>query len=102
MAFNVPFAALAKKGVDGKVLTKTMVLTSAGLPQAFRHKSNYAYMLGWDDYYAPRALQFLQSKGLRTKVGMWAITLQGKKYDPGTIMIPAQNQTERRNKSTNG
>jgi len=50
-------------------------------------------MLEWEDYYAPRALQFLQSKGLRTKVGMQPITLQGKKYDMGTVMIPVQNQS---------
>jgi len=94
MAFNVPYAALAKKGVDGKVLGAKVdgpkpVRAAAAIPA----QSNYAYMLGWDDYYAPRALQFLQSKGLRTKVGMSAITLQGKKYDPGTIMIPVQNQS---------
>lgn len=93
LAFNIPYAALAKKGADGKVLgAKITGSKPERAPVTPPALSNYAYMLEWEDYYAPRALQFLQSKGLRTKVGMQAIVLQGKKYDMGTIMIPVQNQ----------
>lgn len=90
MAFNIPYAALAKKGgalgakVSGSKPERTPVTPPA--------LSNYAYMLEWEDYQAPRALHFLQRKGLRTKVGMQPIVLQGKKYDAGTVMIPVQNQ----------
>ncbi len=94
MAFNVPYAALSKKGTAGNVMgSKITGPKPERTPIAPPAQSNYAYMLEWEDYYAPRALQFLQSKGLRTKVGMQPITLQGKKYDMGTVMIPVQNQS---------
>lgn len=94
LAFNMPYAALAKKGTAANVMgTKITGSKPERTPIAPPAQSNYAYMLEWEDYYAPRALQFLQSKGLRTKVGMQPITLQGKKYDMGTVMIPVQNQS---------
>ncbi|WP_373553217.1 M14 family metallopeptidase [Haliscomenobacter sp.] len=94
LAFNVPYAALAKKGNAANVMgAKITGSKPERAPTAPPAQSSYAYMLEWEDYYAPRALQFLQSKGLRTKVGMQPITLQGKKYDAGTVMIPVQNQS---------
>ncbi len=94
LAFNLPYAALAKKGTAANVMgTKITGSKPERTPIAPPAQSNYAYMLEWEDYYAPRALQFLQSKGLRTKVGMQPITLQSKKYDMGTVMIPVQNQS---------
>ncbi len=55
-------------------------------------KSNYAYLLEWNDYNAPKTLYGILDKGLRAKVAMKPFTLQGKNYDYGTIMIPVQNQ----------
>lgn len=93
LAFNVPYAALPKKGTAANVMgAKITGPKPERTPVTPPAQSSYAYMLEWEDYYAPRALQFLQSKGLRTKVGMQPITLQGKKYDAGTVMIPVQNQ----------
>ena len=54
--------------------------------------SNYAYLMEWHEYYSPKALNTILEKGLRTKVGMKPFSLQGKKYDYGTILIPVQNQ----------
>lgn len=55
-------------------------------------KSNYAYLMEWHDYYAPKALSTILNKGLRAKVGMKKFTIGGKDYDYGTVMIPAKNQ----------
>ncbi len=55
-------------------------------------KSNYAYLFEWDEYYTPKALYQILKKGLRAKVAMKPFTLNGKRYDYGTIMIPLQNQ----------
>jgi hypothetical protein len=46
----------------------------------------------WDNYYAPKALYHIQKAGIRTKVFREGMTLGDKKYQPGTIMIPVQNQ----------
>lgn len=59
-------------------------------------KTNYAYLLDWDDYYAPAALAFLQKKGVKASVAFKpfaAMTNQGKKrFNYGTIMIPVSKQ----------
>jgi len=55
-------------------------------------KSNYAYLFEWDDYNSPHVLYKILNKGLRAKVAMKPFNLNGKSYDYGTILIPAQNQ----------
>ena len=55
-------------------------------------KSEYAYLMEWHEYYAPKALYTLLKKDLRAKVAMKKFSLEGKEYDYGTIMIPARNQ----------
>lgn len=55
-------------------------------------KSDYAYLLEWHEYYTPRALYQILSKGIRAKVGTKPFSLENKDYDYGTILIPVQNQ----------
>ncbi len=55
-------------------------------------KSDYAYLMPWNDYYAPKALNQILEKDLRAKVGMQSFSVNGKDYDYGTILIPVQNQ----------
>ena len=55
-------------------------------------KSEYAYLFEWHEYYTPKALYKILKKGIRAKMGPTRFTLEGKKYDYGTIMIPVQNQ----------
>ena len=60
--------------------------------------SNNAYLFRWDDYYAPKALYFLQNKGLRTKVatGPFTISSNGQRmeFSYGTIMIHVNSQDQ--------
>ncbi len=56
------------------------------------NQSNYAYLMQWHEYYSPKALHQILSKGIRAKVGMKPFSLQNNKYDYGTILIPVQNQ----------
>ena len=55
-------------------------------------KSEYAYLFPWNEYYAPKLLNSILKKGIRAKVSMKNFKSNGKSYDYGTIMIPAQNQ----------
>ncbi len=55
-------------------------------------KASYAYLFEAHNYYSPKALQMLQDKNIRVKVGMKPFVIQGKKYDYGSYMIPVQNQ----------
>ena len=87
MAFNLNYSDKASLSAAGPKVEdlkpKETILTNTG---------GYAYLMEWHEYYAPKALNMILEKGLRAKVGMKPFSLNGKQYDYGTIMIPAQNQ----------
>ncbi len=80
--------------------TELSALLSAGdkvenlepLQGSISGKSKYAYLFEWHEYYTPKALNAILEKGLRAKVAKTPFSLNGKKYDYGTIMVPVQNQ----------
>ncbi|MGO4911438.1 M14 family metallopeptidase [Leeuwenhoekiella sp. W20_SRS_FM14] len=87
LAFNLDFsetapAALASSKIDSVQFEAALTLAN----------SDYAYLLPWSNYYAPKALNSILNKGIRAKVAMQPFTLNGKRYDYGTILIPVQNQ----------
>lgn len=55
-------------------------------------KSDYGYLMPWNEYYTPKALNAILQKGLRAKVSMKNFNNGGTNYDYGTIFIPVQNQ----------
>jgi hypothetical protein len=55
-------------------------------------KSDVGYLMPWNEYYAPKALNAILQKGLRAKVSMKNFKNGGTSYDYGTIFIPVQNQ----------
>ncbi len=55
-------------------------------------KSNVGYLMPWNEYYTPKALNAILQKGLRAKVSMKNFNNGGSSYDYGTIQIPVQNQ----------
>ena len=68
-------------------------VTELAFPQgSVSVKSEYAYLFEWDEYYTPKALYQILKRGIRAKVAMKTFSANGKNYDYGTIMIPAQNQ----------
>jgi len=55
--------------------------------------SSYGYLMPWNEYYAPKALNMILERGIRAKVGMKQFINDNKSYDYGTIFIPVQNQS---------
>ena len=55
-------------------------------------KSDYAYLLSWNDYYSPGLLNEILNKNILAKVALKEFVLNNKKYDYGTILIPVKNQ----------
>ncbi len=55
-------------------------------------KSTYGYLMPWNEYYTPKALNAILQKGLRAKVSMKNFSNGGNAYEYGTIFIPVQNQ----------
>ncbi|WGK65000.1 M14 family metallopeptidase [Croceiramulus getboli] len=87
LAFNLDFtenASLSNAGAEVTNLEQRKPQTVA--------PSNYAYLMEWHEYYAPKALNAILEKDLRAKVAMQPFSLGGKQYDYGTIMIPVQDQ----------
>ncbi len=91
LAFNLDFAPLSRgrfnSGSLGERLTS---VPDINIPAVSR--SDYAYLLSWDDYYAPRALSHILKAGLRAKVTHDDFRIAGVDYPRGTVMIPVVNQ----------
>ncbi|HSP10881.1 MAG TPA: M14 family metallopeptidase, partial [Salegentibacter sp.] len=87
MAFNLDFEENAKIGNAGNEIQE---LKKPEIQETER--SDYAYLMEWHDFYAPKALNMILEKDIRTKVGMKQFSLGNINYDYGTILIPVQNQ----------
>jgi hypothetical protein len=55
-------------------------------------KSNYGYLMPWNEFYTPKALNAILQKGIRAKVSLKNFKNGGNAYDYGTVFIPVQNQ----------
>jgi hypothetical protein len=87
LAFNLDYSEDVALSQAGDEVTD-LQLNTPDTPNA----SNYGYLMEWHEYYSPKALHMILKEGLRAKVGMSPFSLENKKYDYGTIMIPVQNQ----------
>ncbi len=59
-------------------------------------KSDYAYLIEWDEYYAPKALYYLLQKGLYVNSAFKPFSIETnvgeKEFSYGTLMIPVARQ----------
>ncbi len=97
LTFNMPYSTINSESLLNSSLGKKVekVLHPAG--EVRGGSSTYAYLFQWDDYYAPKALYFLQNKGLRTKVATLPLTMNNTlgeqiEFNYGTILIHAESQ----------
>lgn len=88
LAFNLDFSDAAPTSITGTKVDSVKFEQPLTL-----QRSDYAYLMPWSNYYAPKALNKILNKGIRAKVAMQPFTLAGKKYDYGTILIPVQGQS---------
>ena len=56
-------------------------------------KAAYAYLFEGHGYYTPKAVYALLEANVRVKVGLQSFSLNGEKYDYGTLMVPVANQS---------
>ncbi|MBW2937604.1 zinc carboxypeptidase [Aureisphaera sp. CAU 1614] len=86
LAFNLDFE-------ESSTVQMGLEVTDLKLPTPTVPNPNaYAYLMEWHEYYAPKALSAILENDIRAKVAMQPFTVEGKKYDYGTILIPVQNQ----------
>lgn len=91
-AFNLSFAKLKKKEFNPDLQGKAIEGWKVFAPVPDPEFSDYSYLMPWDDFYAPKALNYILNKGLRAKVATQPFLTSTRKFDMGTIMIPVQNQ----------
>lgn len=88
LAFNVDYTELNSTDYLGEKVF------NISLKDGFvSSKSNYAYVMEWHEYYAPKALNKMLQKGISVKLGMKPFTIDQGEFDYGTILIPVQNQS---------
>ena len=86
-SFGVDFAKNVSLSKAGKEITNLEMKKGA-----IRLVSSVGYLMPWNEYYAPKALNKILQKGIRAKVSMKNFKNDGNNYEYGTIFIPAQNQ----------
>lgn len=97
LAFDIHFEALyADRFAEGLIGERLIIEPyKKGIVQGGR--SNYGYVISWDDYFAPKAAYTLLDKGLTVKSAQLPFTARTAigdvKMSRGSIFIPAQNQT---------
>ena len=94
LAFNLDNAAITTPPATLLGSLVTSVAKPAG--KIVGGINNYAYVFGWEDYYAPKLLYALQAKGVLTKVATQKLqehTAEGdKQFTYGAILIPVKQQ----------
>ncbi len=87
LAFNLDYFEL-KSDINVGELVTNLELENGKVTT----KSGYAYLMEWNEYYTPKALNKILQKGIRAKVGMKPFSINEEHFDYGTILIPVQNQ----------
>ena len=86
-AFGVDYAENISLAKAGSEITNLKIKNGT-----VSFKSDYGYLMPWNEYYTPKALNAILQEGLRAKVSMKNFKNGGNSYEYGTIFIPVQNQ----------
>jgi Zinc carboxypeptidase len=90
--YNMTYAKVTNTFKKGTVITSTKDLVTT---TSF-NKSDYAYLIKWNDYNAPALLYFLQKNGIKLKAAFkpFSITANNNvhQFDRGTLLIPVSLQ----------
>lgn len=92
LAFGLPYAELKSGQFSQQLLGPAVEGLGDEPAYAAPGYSDYAYLLEWESYTAPRALYQILAQELRAKVATEPFVLGGKRYGSGTVLIPVQNQ----------
>jgi len=92
LAFNLPYAALGQKDFQPRLLGEAVRdIPQNPLPEGIP-AADYAYLLPWSRYDAPAMLSRILDGGLKARVAEQPFTLEGQRYERGTVVIPVQQE----------
>ncbi len=96
LAFGIPYAELNATQFRNDLLGEKKQGHVLSTAISFE-KSDYGYLLDWDNFYSPAVLYQLLSQGINTKVATnnFGMNINGAKrnFTGGTILIPVTMQT---------
>ncbi len=97
LAFDIHFEALHADRYAESLIGERLIIEPYKKGAVKGGRSNYGYVISWNDYYAPKAAYTLLDKGLVVKSSQLPFTARTGVGDVemsrGSIFIPAQNQT---------
>ena len=89
--YNVDYKGLKSVKLGDEVLSTASITNNKPVV-----KSNYAYILDWDDYNTPAALYYLQNKGLKLASAFKPFTIntvnEDKSFNYGSLLIAVSKQ----------
>lgn len=89
--YNMPFKGIKTSDFGKQVLSSETLFSNSKVS-----KSDYAYILDWDDYLTPAALYYMQSKGIVLASAFKPFTLSTSEgirdFNYGSLMIPVSKQ----------
>ncbi len=84
--YNMPYAGITNTPTMGEEVTE---VTPASVSVS---KSGYAYIIKWEDYYAPAVMYHLQKGGANVLSSFKPFSIGGEAYDYGTMVVPVSKQ----------
>jgi hypothetical protein len=92
LAFDLPYAELNAAGYANPQQFQPLY-RKEGSPDPWMHdKTSYAYLMRWDQLYAPAVLYELTKQGILAKVSTTSFIAGTLPFDAGSILIPVQSQ----------
>lgn len=90
------FYNLKYKGLKSARLGQEVTSTNNLVTVSNVQKTAYAYIIDWDDYNAPAALYYMQSKGLKVAAAFKPFSIKtsigNKQFNYGSLMVPVSKQ----------
>lgn len=99
LAMGIPYAGM-NAGAAQSIMTSPVTVTVSTTGQFSGTENDYAWVLDWHDFEAPKVLYKLLDAGLKVRVATqpFSTTVMGKiqAFERGSIIVPNQMQTKTR------
>lgn len=96
LAFNIPYVEITNARQMASLRGNPVTIYAPPIGKITGQKTNYAYLFKWDDYYAAKALYYIQAQGLRTRVATQPLSIninnREVEFGYGSILVPVAIQ----------
>ena len=86
------FYNMKHEGVKSFKLGEEVISTDDLVNPSLVNKSEYAYIVDWDDYNSPAFINFLQEKDLIVYSAFKPFSIKNKSFNYGSVLIPVSKQ----------